>query len=288
MPVIDAHLHLFKSVSDEYPREVFEPMTPTSREENAETYIKVMESAGVDKAVAVALSPHDQYLSFLHATYPDRFATVAVIDETAEDQVGELERRIETCGLQGYRLFALGDEQLDPEQLPLFPLLETMSRLEIKVWFYADAAQVDLLDRTLELLPELTVVMNHLGFCPSISSEMTIDDDLRPQFSVSIPPDSLEAVQRVSQREHVYVHFSGMYAFSRESYPYPEMAAMVGPIYEAFGPERILMASDYPWIYRNPGYPETLALVDEHLPDLSAEDRSLIRGGNAARLFSFS
>ncbi|MFV2039060.1 MAG: amidohydrolase, partial [Acidimicrobiales bacterium] len=154
--------------------------------------------------------------------------------------------------------------------------------------FYANAAQVELLDRTLELLPELKVVMNHLGFCPNMSDEITIDDDLRPRFSVTIPPDSLEAVTRVAQRKHVYVHFSGMYAFSQEPYPYPGMAAMVEPIFAAFGPERLLMASDYPWIYRNPGYPETLALLDEHLPDLSDEERDLIRGGNAARLFSFS
>lgn len=288
MPVIDAHLHLFKRVSDEYPREVFEPMTPASREENVEAYMEVMDSAGVDMAVAVALSPHDQYLSFLHTTYPDRFATVAVIDDTAKDQVAELDRRIESCGLQGYRLFELGDPELEPEQLPLFPLLERMCNHGIKMWFYANVDQVELLDRTLELLPELTVVMNHMGFCPNISDEMVIDEDLRPRFSVSIPPDSLEVVERIARRKHVYVHFSGMYAFSQEPYPYPEMAAMVGPIYEAFGAERILIASDYPWIYRNPGYPETLALVDEHLPDISAHERSLIRGGNAARLFSFS
>jgi len=288
MAVVDAHLHLFKAVSGQYPREVFEPMTPPDREENAEVFLQVMESAGVDRAVVVALSPHDDYLAHLHGKHSDRFATVGVIDEEAPDQVADLERRIEQSGLQGLRLFSLGDESLQPQELPLFPLLEAMARHGVKVWFYANVGQVRLLDRALDLLPDLVVVLNHLGFCPDIWDEIAIDDDLRPRFDIALPPDSLDAVTELARHPNTYVHLSGMYAFTHEAYPYADLQPVVDRIHGAFGSQRLLMASDYPWIFRNPGYPETLALVDHFLPGLAPAERADIRGGNAERLFTFA
>ena len=287
MTVVDAHLHLFKAVSDRYPRDVMAPMTPPDREENAEAYLKVMDSAGVDHCVVVALSSHDQYLADLHRNHPDRFATVGVIDEDAPDQVADLERRIEQSGLQGLRLFSLGDDSLAPQDLPVFGLLEAMARHRVKVWFYANVGQVGLLDRTLELLPDLVVVMNHLGFCPDIWDEIVIDDDRRPHFDIALPPDSLDAVTGLARHPNVYVHLSGMYAFTHEAYPYTDLQAVVDRIHGAFGSDRLLMASDYPWIHPNPGYSETLALIDHFLPGLPSVERDKIRGGNAERLFTF-
>jgi predicted TIM-barrel fold metal-dependent hydrolase len=287
MAVVDAHMHLFKAVSDEYPRDVFEPMTPPGREENAETYISLMDSAGVDHSIIVGLSAHDQYLTTLHRDHPDRFAIVGVIDDDATDPVGDLRRRKQESGLQGLRLFALGDDDAAPEDLALFPLLQAMAELEVKAWFYSNVQQVELLDRVLELLPNLVVVMNHLGFCPDIWDEITVDDDLRPGFDIPLPPDSLDVVTRLARRDSVYVHLSGMYAFTGEPYPYPDLQPIVDRIHGAFGSEKLLMASDYPWIKNNPGYAETLALVDHYLPDLPVAERDAIRGGNAAKLFDF-
>ena len=287
MAVVDAHMHLFKAVSDEYPRDVFESMTPADREENAETYMEFMDAAGVDHSVIVALSPHDEYLTYLNQNHSDRFATVGVINDDTPDQVVDLERRIEQSGLQGLRLFTLGDESLAPADLPLFPLFEAMARYDVKVWFYANVQQVELLDRVLELLPDLPVVMNHLGFCPDIWDEIAIDDDRRPRFDIPLPPESLDVITRLARRENVYVHLSGMYAFTHEQYPYPDLKPVVDRIHGAFGSEKLLLASDYPWIQHNPGYAETLALVDDYLPDLAPAERDAIRGGNAEKLFSF-
>lgn len=287
MAVIDAHMHLFKAVSDDYPRDVFEPMTPADREEDAEAYLELMDKAGVDHSVIVGLSAHDEYLTHLNQNHRDRFATIGVVNDEAPDQVADLERRIEMSGIQGLRLFTLGDESVAPEDLPLFPLLEAMARLDVKVWFYANVQQVELLDRVLESLPDLVVVMNHLGFCPDIWDEIRIDEDLRPRFDIPLPPDSLDAVSRLARHENVYVHLSGMYAFTQEPYPYPDLQPVVDRIHGAFGSDRMLMASDYPWIKKNPGYVETLALVDHFLPALTEAERGAIRGGNAERLFSF-
>jgi len=58
-------------------------------------------------------------------------------------------------------------------------------------------------------------------------------------------------------------------------------------VLKIFGPERILWASDFPWILKIPGYVEQLELVEKLLPDITQKERELIQGGNAKRLFHF-
>ena len=65
------------------------------------------------------------------------------------------------------------------------------------------------------------------------------------------------------------------------------MAPVTQRLYKIFGPERMLWASDFPWILEVPGYEEQLNLVDIMLPDLSKKELNLIKGGNAELLFNF-
>lgn len=287
MPTIDAHLHVFEALSDRFPRDVFEPLTPPERSAPAEALLAEMEEAGVEKAVVVAVSHHDEYLRHVLTTYPGRFAAVAVALPDSANHVTDLYRRVDALGIQGLRVFSIGDPAVHPESQPLFPLLAAMAELQVKLWLYTDVDQVVLLDRLLEILPDLVVVMNHLGFCPSIWDEMGVDEHGRPHFDVALPPKSLETVARLARHPNVYVHMSGQYAFTRTAYPYADLRPVVERVYRAFGADRMMWASDYPWIGPEPGYAETLALVDHHLPEITAAERLAIRGGTAAGLFRF-
>ena len=276
-------------MSDEYPRPVFEGMTPPARDEPAERLLDAMEEADVDRAVVVALSPHDRYLGEVIANYPGTFVGVGVHDFEADDQVGSLRRRVETIGIQGLRLYGLNaDPEAEPESLAVFPLLEAMQELDIKAWFYGPPDQMKALDRCLDLLPDLKVVLNHLGFLPDIHLELKVDQSGRPSFEIDLPPPGLELVEAfASKHRSAYVHFSGHYAFSAEKYPYRDLRAVSERILRAFGADRMMMASDWPWIRENPGYGETLGVVDELLTSVTEEERILITGGTAMSLFRF-
>ena len=115
----------------------------------------------------------------------------------------------------------------------------------------------------------------------------SIDQHVRPHFDVPIPPPTLDLLERVGEKLNTYVHFSGQYAFSHKPYPHPDMAPVAQRLYKIFGPERMLGASDFPWILEVPGYEEQLNLVDIMLPDLSEKELNLIKGGNAEILFNF-
>lgn len=289
MDVVDAHLHLFKTATNDYPREIFEGMTPSDREAPVEVFLAAMAAAGVDRAVVVPLSTHDRYLGEILEAHPGTFAGIGVFEAEEDDPVDQIIRRVDAKGMQGFRFYGFnGEPGSDPRSLALFPALEVMAQRNLKVWFYGSPDQVALLDGVMTLLPDLVVVLNHLGFCPDMWMELAIDEDRRPRFDIPLPPDSLELIERVAAtHSNLYVLVSGQYAFTQKPYPFPDLQEVVDRIYAAFGANRMLMASDWPWIQQNPGYPKMLALIDRYLPDLTAGERDAIRGGTAMSLFNF-
>ena len=234
--IVDSHLHLFRAVSDSYPRAVYEVMAPAEREELAEGLLEYMESAGVDRAVVVPLSAHEHYLREILEAFPGRFAGVGVFDPDVADPAADLVRRVDDVGIQGLRVFRLGEPVPDVETLATFPLLAAMEERGVTLWFYADPGQLAMLDRILELLPGLDVVLNHLGFCPDIHAELRFDEHLRPRFdNFPLPPPTIGAVRQIARHERVYVHVSGQYAFSQVDYPHPDLQPVVDAIWWAHG-----------------------------------------------------
>ena len=248
-----------------------------------------MEKAGVDKAIVVPLGPEDHYVSELQEEYPGKFAVVGIYDSNSVNPVENLDRRIKNSNIQGIRV-GFVDQKAgvndDPEKYELFPLFRAMAERELKVWFYAEPDQVEMFDRVLERLPDLVAVFNHSGFMVSLDN-LSIDQHARPHFDVQIPPPTLNLLERVGERPNTYVHLSGQYAFSHEPYPYSDMAQVTQRLYKIFGPERMLWASDFPWILELPGYEEQLKLVEILLPDKTQKEIDLIKGRNAERLFRF-
>jgi predicted TIM-barrel fold metal-dependent hydrolase len=91
------------------------------------------------------------------------------------------------------------------------------------------------------------------------------------------------------QYPNVCVKLSGQYAFSKEPFPYADLAGWHSPLLRAFGADRLMWATDSPWILEEPGYDNLTRVIDTQLPDLNEKDRALIMGGTAqARLFDRS
>ena len=282
--VVDSHLHVFAAASDRFPRDVHE-LYPAGLEATVESLLAAMEQTGVDRAVLVPLSHHDEYVRDCLQRFPGRFAAIGLQPPGAVDLAGYRRRR-ETVGLQGLRLFELGDPSIgDPEELESFALLAELARSGDKLWFYGGEAQTALLERVLARLPELTVVLNHLGFWPA---GLAVDEHGRPRFPGRYTAENLVAVERLARFPRVFVLLSGYYAFATDPWPYDDLRRVTAGLLTAFGPKRLLLASDFPWIQAVPGYAETIATIDAHLSDLDAADRDRIRGANAVDLFGFT
>jgi predicted TIM-barrel fold metal-dependent hydrolase len=280
VPRVDAHMHLFAPLDGRYARGLHD-LYPAERAALVEDYLQVMDVHGIDHSVIVSLDEHDDYTRHVVAEFPERFSAISVMDTRHPDPVEDFRSRIAAMPIVGYRIWELGDVEAPVTQLRYFGLLEEMSRCGVAAWFYSSPEQLALLPRVLDALPDLTVVLNHLGFC---QSGFLADEWGRPRVPVEIPPPSLPLVESLARYAQVSVHFSGHYAFSEDPYPYEDLRPVSEALLNAFGSDRLLWASDWPWVVEHPGYAAVIDMVDQHLPGLTAHERAQVLGGNAARI----
>jgi L-fuconolactonase len=285
--IIDGHVHVFLPDSESYPRTV-DALAPRERTAPVELLISTMDENGVDGAVLVPLGPEDTYVAQCVAAHPGRFVGICVADDEVTGRVegsdpeGALAKRVEAGGFKGLRMNWLGDPGRPIAASPAYATLRWLAAHELVLWFYGPTPQLALLAETVERFPELPVVLNHLGFCPDA---IAVDAHARPRIDMAIPPPTLPTVIELARWPHVYVMLSGLYGFSHAEYPYLDLRGMVTSFYKAFGAERMLWASDFPWILEFPGYENLQALVGHHLPDLGARELEAVRGGSAMNIF---
>jgi len=283
--VVDSHLHLFKKASKEYPRDCGS-FYDANREALVENFLEVMDANNVQHAVIVPLGTEIRYLKEILRTYPEKFAGVAVLDYGSSDQCRDIHQWKNEIGIKGVRIMGrLGNPSANRfRDLDLAILLREMEALNLILWFYGSLDQLNLLHLVAEELPNLKIVLNHLGFC---QQGFLVDDFRRPHIEVELPPPSVGRVEALAQFQNVYVMFSGEYGFSHENFPYFDVAPIAQRVLEAFGSKRLLWASDWPWIEVNPSYSSLIALTDVYFDSISIQDWQDIMGGNAKKLFGF-
>jgi predicted TIM-barrel fold metal-dependent hydrolase len=278
---VDGHLHVFLSQRDDPEREVSE-LAPAGREASVELLLETMTAHGIDRAVLVPLGPERAYVARCLAASPDRFVGVCVADESLNaDPVRELRERA-AAGFLAVRMGWLGEPGRPLHDSPVYATLAAMAAEGVALWHYAPPEQLPLLREAVELLPDLTVCLNHLGFCPE---RMHVDAHGRPRLRTTLPPPTVPAVLELAGFPRVYVMWSGLYGWSEEGFPYRDLTGIVRALYETYRAERLFWASDFPWILEEPGYGAMLDLPDVHLPGLIDAERTDIFGGTVARIF---
>jgi predicted TIM-barrel fold metal-dependent hydrolase len=297
--IVDGHAHVFLA-ADASARRTDE-LIPAGREAPVERLCAAMEAAGVDRAVLVAVDAADDYVPRVRRERGERFAAIAVAgpEELGRvdgvDPVDALERRREGTAsagaadrrpasfeFDGLRTGWLGEPGRPLSESPALPAFRRLAERRLPLWSYLAPDQLPLLLELPAVVPDLTVVLNHLGFFPE---GMRVDAAGRPAFDDPLVGDRVEAVMGLSRHPGVVVMISGQYALSGAPYPHPDLDELIGRTVAEFGPDRCMWGSDFPWIESEPGYAETLALVERALPGASAEDLEAIRGGTALRLF---
>jgi L-fuconolactonase len=283
--IIDAHAHVFRPAAVS-PRGV-DQLAPAERDAPVEDLLELMAGSAVDAAVLVPLDAHDDYVSQVLAEYPKTFAAIAVA-ASSELRVGgargveSLRGRREHFGFHGLRTQWLGEPGHPVTDSPALPILRYLAEEGLLLWTYLPPDQLPLLPEVVRELPELRVVLNHLGFCPH---DMWLDEHRRPRFDNPFPESTVQQVLRLSEAGGVHLMVSGQYALSTQEPPYPDLFQVTRRFAESYGPQRLVWASDYPWTRNVPGYRALLEVVPEALPDLDADDLACVLGGTARTLF---
>ena len=283
--VIDAHAHVFRPAAVS-PRGI-DQLAPAERDAPVEDLLELMGRNGVDAAVLVPLDAHDDYVAQVLSDYPNTFAAIAVAT-SAELQIGgirgveSLRARRERFAFHGLRTQWLGEPGHPLTDSPALPILRYLAEEDLLLWTYLPPDQLPLLPEVVRALPELQVVLNHIGFCPH---DMWLDEHRRPRFDDPFPKSTVQQVLRLSEASGVHLMVSGQYALSTQEPPYPDLFQVTRQLADSYGPQRLLWASDYPWIRDVPGYRALLDVVPEALPNLDANDLAWVLGGTARTLF---
>ena len=132
--------------------------------------------------------------------------------------------------------------------------------------------------------PGISFSLDHLGMMPS--TPFTPDPWNRPRFADEpLPPQNLPRILALAEHDNIYIKVSGEYAFSKVPWPYGDMKEIVEQIYQAYGAGRLMWCTDFPWILPDPTYAKLVELPQHHLPDIPAEDRDMLMGGTALKIW---
>jgi predicted TIM-barrel fold metal-dependent hydrolase len=84
------------------------------------------------------------------------------------------------------------------------------------------------------------------------------------------------------------VKVSAFYALGRKQPPHLELVPMIKRLYETFGPQRLMWASDCPYqLQKGNSYRASISLVRDKLDFVSAEDRQWLLRKTAEKVFFF-
>lgn len=256
-PKIDCHCHLFDPVR--YPYRPDTPYRPAGQEiTTLEQMNAVFAAYGVRRALLVQPnSGYDTDLSCMLdaiAASEGRFKGTAVVPlDISAGQLAELKAR-GIVGV-GFNPAGLGLAEYDGAE----PLLEKLAALEMLLQVQVQGDQMLTLRPLLDGFPG-QVVIDHCG---------------RPDVAAGVEAEGFQAVLALGRTGRAWVKLSGYAKFSREPWPYRDVWPFLAALKTAFGVERCLWASDWPFIRaaERVDYGPLVKLVELVFPDQGDRER---------------
>jgi predicted TIM-barrel fold metal-dependent hydrolase len=126
-------------------------------------------------------------------------------------------------------------------------------------------------DAMCDKFPDTPVVVDHLA---RIGTDGQFKDE------------DLSNLCKLARHKLTYVKVSAFYALGKKKPPYLELVPVIKRVFEAFGPQRLMWASDSPYQLQGENtYQASISLVRDHLDFLSNEDRQWLLAKTAERVF---
>jgi L-fuconolactonase len=273
MPTIDAQVHAYDR---DHPGRPWVGVLPGPPEVTGDQMVAAMDAVGVDGAILVSpfsLYRYDaSYALAVHAGHPGRFALVKPVDPSDPAVAETIAAWAATPGAVGVRLMLNRDVSPDPADPGISRVLAAAARHALPVnllaWGRLEQARA-LAARH----PDTQLVIDHLG--------------LQQPFAPPPPAQpfaDLPQVLALAARPNVAIKITGACTLSHEPFPYRDIWAPLGRIFDAFGLERCLWGTDWTRAVALVTYGqgvEAFRVTDR----LSESDRATLMGGTLTRIY---
>jgi len=280
-PVIDAHLHVWRLPEPAYPYAPESKLHPDFPG-TVEILQEGMAAAGVARAVIVQpdnyLYDH-RYLADCLKDHPDILAGVCLVDEEQPDAAERLEKLTREDGFFGLRLRpGIKGSAEWIRSAACEPLWRTVMELGIPIKYLGLPEHLEALAWLAGRLEHTTFIVDHLGNPGHGDKNMA--DDLPALLALVRLKNVLVQVSPLARLyDHVNPTPIGVF---HAGHPAREVNEFIRRVYEAFGPERLLWGTDFPWSLQVGKYGLGLELFREQLDFIPPEDREQILGKTAA------
>jgi L-fuconolactonase len=267
--IIDPHVHVWKH----------DPQFPFARGANVpardatpEMLLDLMKANGVSRTVLIQVIHYrydNRYVASVMKRYPGTFQAVCRVDPldpAAPDHLSELTEQ----GFRGVRISPAAGASGDWFGGPLMPPLWKRCRdLKVPMTVLAPIQRMPGAAALLEKVPDLTVIIDHMADCP-----------------VDRPTD-LEKLTVLQRYPNVFVKISHTWSLSKQPYPWLDAQEHVKRLYHAFGPQRLMWATDWPIIEDRATYAQALSVVRDDMRFLNADDRRWMLSRTIERVWPF-
>ena len=267
--IIDPHVHVWKH-DPGFP--FAQGARVPERDATPETLLGLMKANGVSKTVIIQVIHYrydNAYLASVLKQYPGTFLGVCRVDPlnpAAPDHLSKLTEQ----GFRGVRISPSGDASGDWIRGPLMPpLWKRCGQLKVPMTVLAPITRMPDVGVLLEKMPDLTVVIDHMADCP-------VDR-----------PAELEKLIALERYPNVFVKISHTWSISKQPYPWLDAQGYVKRLYQAFGPQRLMWATDWPIIEDRSTYFRALSVVRDEMHFLNAEDLRWMLCNTVERVWQF-
>lgn len=278
-PYIDAHSHIWTPDVTHYPlADGFQVADMQPRSFTAEELLAICRPAGVGRVNLIQMSYYafdNRYMVDMIARYPDRFVGTAIVDPLgpAPDRAMAA---LKPKGVRAIRIQPGYSKQppatwLTPDGYLAMFAEATRSRIALSCLIDPDGLPE--VDRLCRRFPDAPVIIDHLA---RIGVDGTID------------PAAVDALCALATHPKVLVKVGAFYALGKKTPPYDDLAPLIRKVVAAYGADRCMWESDCPFQVVKDRYTDSLALIKDRIPELTAADREWLLHKTAERWLFWS
>ncbi len=271
---IDSHQHFWRYRPEAYPW-IGEGKGVLKRDYLPEDLAPLLSAQGFDGCVAVqaAHTPDEtRFLLELSDSHPFVRAVVGWVDLCSPDVERQLAELARHPRLKGIRHIA--QDEPDDRFLVREDALRGIAALERFGLAYDILVFARQLPATIELarrLPRQRFVLDHIA---------------KPEIAAGRISPWKEQVRELAAAPNVSCKVSGMVTEAAwRGWTAAQLRPYLDVVFEAFGPDRLMIGSDWPVCLLAGDYATVMALVEDYMAGRPTAEREKVLGGNAARFY---
>lgn len=278
LPWIDAHSHIWTPDTSRFqlaPGMTADDLSPRSFTDDE--LMKVAMPEGVGRVVLIQHTLFhgfdNSYLIDAWKRHPDRFRVVGMVDDLRPN-CGKAMRSFLSQGVTGFRI-APRKGITDWLQTPgMIDMWKTAADTRQPMCCLINPEQLADVDAACKRHPDTPVVIDHFA-------RIGIDGSVRES--------DLKELCGLAKHTNVCVKISAYYALGKKQPPHLELIPMIRRLLDAYGPDRLMWASDCPYqLDGDNNYSASIRLIRNVIDFVSEDDRQRLLAGTAERVFFFA